>query len=101
MPSTEAQAEKDRKLAEKVRDADVVLLVKKVGEGRNVSGVGVLAFSHEFGRALPYTVEAAFTGEEEGDPDGFIRQVTVKAGWNRTDWRKLDRAGLTQPKDES
>ncbi len=97
----EVSSSKDAKLAKKVRDADVVILVKKqVDEKGDVIGAGAIAWSHEFGGPLPYTIEAAFTGEEDGDPNGLFRQVTVRAGWNRADWRKLDRSALNMA-DES
>lgn len=110
MPSTDPEqtvnsfekAEKDAKLAAKVRDADVVILVKKeTNDDGAVVGAGALAWSNEFGRSLPYEIEASFTGEEPDDPDGFFRQVMVKAGWNRKDWRKLDRSGLRDTKEAS
>lgn len=93
-PSTkqkvETQEEKDRALAEKVRNADVVILVNMDDDGMGFSGMA----HHKVLGSMPWTLDAAFA-REDGDPPGnLVRQVTVKAGWSRADWRKLDRSAL-------
>lgn len=82
------EAEKNATLAQNVRDADVVILLYENGRA------GSAFFKHVRGR-IPYEVTVNY-GEKD-DPPQTIRRVTVKAGWTRADWRKMDRAGLHEP----
>lgn len=90
------QVEKDLKLAATVRDADVVILMKA-----NPDGIGAVAYFKHLSveGGIPWTADVDF-GEAD-DPDGTIRRVSVKAGWNAADWRKLDRSGLHSAEQEA
>jgi hypothetical protein len=74
----------DAKLAQAVRDADVVILLSKKGR----AGV---AYFKDIGK-VPSAVEVSY-GERD-DPPLTIRRVVVKAGWTLADWRKIDRSAL-------
>ncbi len=74
----------DAQLAERVREADVVILLRDGGVEASsfVRGVG----------PVPLTWDVSY-GEKD-DPPQTIRHFTVKGGWTRAEWRKLDRSAV-------
>jgi hypothetical protein len=90
-PGLMSVEEKDAKLAARVREADAVILVQLHEDG-GVGAVASFKSLHVDDGGVPLKVDIAF-GEKD-DPPLTIRQITVKAGWNRTDWKKIDRSGL-------
>lgn len=84
------EAEKNANLAKNVQEADVVILLYKHGTA------GVALFKHVKGK-VPFDVTVNY-GEPD-DPEQTIRQVSVKAGWPRDKWRKMDRSGLHEEAD--
>ncbi len=83
----QTQAEKDADLAGRVRDADVVILLTE----RGTQGVAIVKNGGGVAN-VPFDVSVSY-GEKD-DPPHTIRQIKVKAGWNRSDWRKMDRSAL-------
>ena len=73
-----------------VNAADVVILLGNKGQSGSARFKGM-------SNRIPFTVDVHY-GEDD-DPPLTIRQVTVRAGFKRSEWRKMDRSALHEGAD--